>query len=87
MKQMLIHAWAVLIALSAGSTAIALLRPAGGGWAVRAAGIAILAIAAIKAHMILARYLGLAQAPQKLRGFDLVLGLFGLIAAGLYLAA
>lgn len=56
---------------------------AGAGWL---AGLAVLAISGAKARIILADYLELAEAPGILRGFGIVLGLFLLGAAGLYLA-
>ncbi|MEZ5676126.1 Cytochrome C oxidase subunit IV [Thalassovita litoralis] len=76
------QAWLFLIALSLGSTVLAWSGVAG-GWAA----LAILALAWIKAQIILRRYLGLAQAPSWSRGFALVLGLYmlgmmGLAAAG-----
>lgn len=74
--------WLALVALSAGSTALAWL---GGAGAVAA--LAILALAWIKAQIILRVYLGLAQAPGWGRGFALVLagfmiGVMALAAAG-----
>ncbi|MBV1863050.1 MAG: hypothetical protein KUG74_01320 [Rhodobacteraceae bacterium] len=55
-----------------------------GNW-VTLAGCLILVFAWAKARIILADYLGLAQAPFWRRGFNLVLGLFILVALGLFL--
>ncbi|SDO37211.1 Cytochrome C oxidase subunit IV [Lutimaribacter pacificus] len=76
------RAWAVLMALSLASTAIAW-SGAGGVWAA----LAILTLAWGKAQVILNRYLRLSQAPDISRGVALVLGLFmagvmGLAVAG-----
>ncbi len=74
----LTRAWAWLVALSLGSTVIAMQVSAGSlqGLAVTAAGAAIMALAWAKARIILARYLGLAQAPFWHRGFSLVMALY-----------
>lgn len=64
----------VLIGLSLGSTALA-----AGASIRRAALVAILVLAWIKAHLILKVDLGLSRVPQVLRGFDIVLGL-GMVA-------
>ncbi len=79
----LIRAWATLIALSLGSTALAVgaIPPA---WQP-VAGAAILILAWAKARVILARYLGLAAAPFWARGFGVALGVFCLVLLGLYL--
>jgi hypothetical protein len=81
------RAWIWLVALSLGSTAIAATVSAGqvSGLGVTLAGSAILALAWAKARIILARYLGLAQAPFWHRGFSVVLGLYCIILLGLYL--
>lgn len=79
----LLRAWVALLGLSLGSTALSL-RP----WSpelAAPAGSLILALAWLKARVILARYLGLAAAPSWRRGFDLALGLFCLLLLGLYL--
>lgn len=81
------RAWAALALLSALSTLLAQLpadwpRPAG-----RAAGVAVLLVAGVKARVILSRYLGLRGAPGAQRAFDFALALFIAAAAGLYLAA
>lgn len=75
-------AWALLIALSGASTALA----ASGVTGV-APTLPILILAGLKAHLILRDYLGLSVAPGWLRGFDLGLALVILAFAGLSLAA
>jgi nitric oxide reductase NorF protein len=76
-------AWGALIALSLGSTALSLsalwtLWPA-------AAGVAVLALAWLKARIILSRYLGLAAAPTWMGRFDFALAFLCLLLLGLYL--
>jgi len=85
----LLRAWAALMALSLCSTLVAAMVTGGGlgGSASLAAGAAILALAWAKARVILARYLGLAQAPSWRQGFEIVLGLFALGLLVLYLMA
>ena len=75
-------AWAWLLALSAASTALAASGLGGASLA-----LPILALAGLKAHVILRDYLGLAVAPGWLRGFDLGLTFLILAFAGLSLAA
>jgi hypothetical protein len=78
-----LRAWAALIALSLGSTAVSLWH-----WPpnlTAMTGALILTLAWLKARVILARYLGLAAAPFWRRGFDLALALFCLLLLGLYL--
>lgn len=77
----LTRAWAVLLALSAASTALA---ASGAGGA--AMDLPLLALAGLKAHVILRDYLGLSTAPGWLKGFDLGLALLILAFAGLALA-
>jgi len=74
--------WLALVALSGGSTLIALW----GGTGVLVA-LAILALAWAKAQIVLNVYLGLSQAPGWSRGFAFVLGLFMLGAMGLAVAS
>lgn len=74
-------AWALLIALSAASTALAASGLGGVGLV-----LPILALSGLKAHVILRDYLGLSVAPVWLRGFDLGLTLLILIFGGLALA-
>jgi len=89
LRDPLLRAWAALMLLSLGSTVIA--RLVGTGGLGRASGLvagaAILALAWAKARVILARYLGLAQAPSWRPGFEIVLGVYALGLLGLYLAA
>jgi Prokaryotic Cytochrome C oxidase subunit IV len=75
-------AWALLVALSAASTALA-----ASGLSGAALALPILILAGLKAHVILRDYLGLFVAPGWLRGFDLGLTLLILAFAGLSLAA
>lgn len=75
-------AWAMLLALSAASTALA----ASGVTGV-ALSLPVLMLSGLKAHVILRDYLGLAVAPGWLRGFDLGLTCLILAFAGLSLAA
>lgn len=74
-------AWALLIALSAASTALA-----ASGLTGAALVLPILMLAGAKAHVILRDYLGLSVAPGWLRGFDLGLALLIVAFAGLALA-
>lgn len=79
----LLRAWGWLIGLSLGSAAVSLWQ-----WPpllAAAAGGIILALAWLKARVILARYLGLAGAPFWRRGFGIALALFCLLLLGLYL--
>lgn len=75
-------AWAMLLALSAASTAYAA-SGAGGAALV----LPVMALSGLKAHVILRDYLRLATAPGWLAGFDLGLALLILAFAGLALAA
>ncbi|MEZ5797851.1 MAG: hypothetical protein R3D63_10475 [Paracoccaceae bacterium] len=72
-------AWVQLVALSAASTALAASGLVGAGLA-----LPVLALAGLKAHVILGHYLRLATAPAWLRGLDLglllLLALFSLLA-------
>ena len=76
-------AWAILLALSFATTAMTLYD--GSSPSVIAA--ALLALAGLKARTILARYLELQRSPFWMNAFDLVIGIFLLIAFALYLAA
>ena len=76
------RAWIALLALSAASTAVAATGATGPMFA-----LAVLALAGIKARLILGVYLGLSAAPAWLRGFDLALALLLAALAGLALAA
>lgn len=83
------RAWAWLLALSLGSTVLAILQGRGivQGAGLTVCGAFIFALACAKARLILRWYLGLAAAPRWQRGFDLVLGLYAALMLGLYLAA
>lgn len=85
MSDPLIRAWLLLIAFSAGSTALALSVPGLTGTALMAAGAAILTLAWLKARVILSDYLGLRAAPFWRRGFGMVLGLYMIGVLALYL--
>ncbi|MFP7674476.1 nitric oxide reductase F protein [Marivita sp. S0852] len=76
-------AWALLVALSLGSTALSL-SGVYVQWPV-AAGVAVMVLAWQKARIILAQYLGLASAPTWRRGFDVALTALCLLLLGLYL--
>lgn len=75
-------AWALLIALSGASTALA-----ASGLAGAALVLLVLALSGLKAHAILRDYLGLRVAPGWLRGFDFGLALLILAFGGLAMAA
>ena len=79
----LLGAWAWLVGLSLAAALVAATMTAGLPRPV--AGAAILALALIKARVILACYLGLDAAPSWLSGFTTVLGLWALLMLGLYL--
>jgi hypothetical protein len=76
------RAWAALVILSAGSTGLAV---------VEASGVlpvlAVLALAWVKARIILRHYLGLGLAPAWSRGFGLALALYMILVMGLVVAA
>ena len=74
-------AWALLIALSAASTALA-----ASGFTGAALVVPVLLLSGLKAHVILRDYLGLCVAPVWLRGFDLGLALLIITFGGLALA-
>ena len=80
----ILKAWVWLLALSGVSALVA--QAVGLGIDRRITGAVILLLAVAKSRVILARYLGLDQAPGWLSGVMTVLGLFALLALGLYLA-
>jgi len=78
----LIQAWITLVVLSFGTVLIASSDASGRGGLIAAAGV--LALAGLKARVILARYLGLSGARFWLRAFDLAIGLFLALSFALY---
>ncbi|MDO5705345.1 MAG: cytochrome C oxidase subunit IV family protein [Paracoccus sp. (in: a-proteobacteria)] len=82
MRDPLIRAWLILIAASLGATAAAL-SPLPG----RVAMVVVLALAWVKARVVLAAYLELDETPPIRRAFDLALALFMALAGLLYLIA
>ncbi|WP_267168711.1 nitric oxide reductase F protein [Sulfitobacter sp. F26169L] len=76
-------AWAVLVALSIGSTILSV----SGIWTrwPIVAGMAVLVLAWQKARIILLQYLGLAEAPSWRWGIEFALALLCLLLLGLYL--
>ncbi|MDF1618919.1 nitric oxide reductase F protein [Pseudothioclava nitratireducens] len=87
LRDPLISAWLWLLALSGASTLLAAAVSQGWltGLGVTLGGAAILALAWAKARVILARYLGLAEAPFWHRGFSITLAIYALLLLGLYL--
>lgn len=83
------RAWALLLALSAASTGLAVAVTSGHitGAALSTAGAAILILAWAKARLILNAYLRLSEAPAFRRGFGLTLALYAALLLALYLAA
>lgn len=81
----LLRAWTALIGLSLCSTLVSLGDLPPGLTAL--SGALVLALAWLKARVILARYLGLESAPFWRRGFEISLAVFGLLLLGLYLAS
>ena len=79
------RALAVLIALGAATTAIAVLRDGAALVWPAAAAAALLVLAGFKAEIILARYLALRVAPAWLRGFRAALVLLIAILYALWL--
>lgn len=78
----LVKAWGALVVLSIGTVAIALVGASGERGVLAAA--AVLALAGIKAHVILTRYLGLSGSRFWTLTFDLAIGIFLAVAFGLY---
>lgn len=78
----LVEAWGALVVLSIGTVLIASVGASGDRGTLTAAGV--LALAGVKARVILARYLGLAGSRFWTRTFDLVIGIFLALAFGLY---
>lgn len=86
LRDPLLRAWLVLLALSGVSTAIAARLP-GLADMPRLIGVAVLLAAGIKARTILLHYLGLAQAPAWRRAFTALLVLLLALLLALFLAA
>lgn len=83
----LLRAWLGLLALSVASTVLSVAVPAAApGMVLTLSGAAILALAWLKARLILARYLGLAAAPFWLRGFEITFALYTALLLALHLA-
>ena len=78
----LVKAWGALVALSLGTVGIASVGASDDRGILAAA--AVLALAGIKAHVILTRYLGLSASRFWALTFDLALGIFLTVAFGLY---
>ncbi len=76
------RAWALLLALSAASTALAASGATGAAFV-----LSVLALSGLKARVILIDYLGLRAAPAWAHGFDLALALLLLVFATLAIAA
>ncbi|MBN9672689.1 cytochrome C oxidase subunit IV family protein [Roseibium aggregatum] len=77
------RAWVALSILSAASVMVASTTGTGVGGSL--SGAVILLFAWVKARIVLARYLGLWQAPGWLAGFNWVLGFYCLLLLGLFL--
>ncbi|WP_420583463.1 cytochrome C oxidase subunit IV family protein [Ruegeria sp.] len=73
------RAWLGLLALSLTSALLTLLD------SPRIAAAGVLALALVKARLILVQYLDLAHSPRWLRGFTMVLTIFSVLIFGLYL--
>lgn len=77
-----LRSWLILVAASAATTALAAAHVRG-----HVAVVVLLVLALVKARVILADFLGLRGAPQILRGFMAVFGLWAGIALTLAIAA
>jgi hypothetical protein len=78
----LLAAWIALVVFSIGTVLIASIGASWDRGALIAAGV--LALAGLKARVILARYLGLSDSRFWTHTFDLVIGAFLALAFGLY---
>lgn len=78
----LVEAWGALVVLSLGTVLLATAGASGRSGALIAGGV--LALAGLKARVILARYLGLAGSRFWTRAFDLTIGLFLALSFALY---
>lgn len=79
----LVAAWMMLIAIGFATTLSTLIEPSGPMGRIVVA-IVVLALAALKARVILGRYLGLAASRFWTRGFDFAVGGFLTVALVLY---
>ena len=82
-SRVLVLAWLGLVGLSGVAAALAL--AAGPGLARPVAGVAVMAVALLKARIILARYLGLDRAPGWLSGGMWGIGAWALVVLALAL--
>lgn len=84
----LAQAWLTLVGLTVLTSVLAKFIASAdmSGGAMMVAGPMLLLLALAKARIILARYLGLAQVPSVLRGFTVVLLLYLVLLAALYIA-
>jgi nitric oxide reductase NorF protein len=80
----LVEAWAILVVLSFGTVLLAAYGTAGSNGTLVAGGV--LALAGLKARVILSRYLGLAQSRFWTRVFDVIVGLFLIASFVVFLA-
>jgi len=79
----LVRAWLTLLAFAAATSGLAaVVGPPPVPWLVA---LAVLALAWLKARVILVHYLGLAAAPTWRRGFEVVLALYLLLLFALFL--
>jgi hypothetical protein len=87
-RNALLQAWLLLVGLTAITSLMALVAGSAdlADNAKIMVGSLFLVLALAKAHVILARYLGLAKVPSVLRGFSIVLLLYFILLAGLYVA-
>lgn len=82
-SRVLFQFWGLLVVLSAATTGLTMVHAQGHLKQLITA--AVLALAGVKARIILARYLGLAASRFWTRVFDVVLGVFLALALVIYL--
>lgn len=80
----LLEAWGILVALGMATTLLTLGEPGGRAGRMLVAA-SVLALAGLKARLILGRYLGLAASPFWRRAFDLAGALFLTVCFVIYL--
>ena len=80
-----IEAWLLLLVMSASTTALTLIEMSGQSRMIIAAGV--LALAGLKARIILSCYLQLRTSQYWTRAFDLAIGGFLVLCFGLYVLA